>query len=198
MTYSTMLLHLQVGVSNMPLLKAAADFSELFQADVIGVSACQPSSIPYGDGYTSGILIEECRDELEKETTGAETEFRKALHGRVPHLTWRSCVGFSWPADYIVEQARAADLIMTSPEQNGSMFDRSRQVSIADLVMFAGRPVLIVPASVDNVDLEHVVVGWKDTRGIAACHQRCSSAVEKGPSRHPRRIGRHGGSAGGA
>ncbi len=104
MTYSTLLIHLQVGVSNMPLLKAAAHFAQLFEADIIGVSACQPAQIPYGDGYTSGILIEECRDELEKETTDAETEFRTVLHGRAPHLTWHSSVGFSWPADYIVAQ----------------------------------------------------------------------------------------------
>lgn len=164
MTYSTMLIHLQVGVSNTPLLSAAAGFAELFQADVIGVSACQPAPIPYGDGYTSGVLIEECRDELQKETTDAETEFRKGLQGHAPHISWHSSVGFAWPADYIVEQARAADLIITAPEQGGSMFDGSRQVSIADLVMSAGRPVLVVPASVDSVNLGHVVVGWKDTR----------------------------------
>ncbi|WP_377840285.1 universal stress protein [Bosea sp. UC22_33] len=164
MTYSTMLLHLQVGVSNAALLKAAADFAELFKADVVGVSACEPATIPYGDGYTSGALIQECRDELEQETTDAEAEFRKTLEGRAPHLTWRSSVGFAWPADYIAEQSRAADLIITAPEQAGSMLDGSRQVSIADLVMSAGRPVLVVPASVVGINLDHVVVGWKDTR----------------------------------
>ncbi|WNJ93537.1 universal stress protein [Bosea sp. 685] len=164
MTYSTVLVHLQVGAPNTVLLKASADFAELFRADVVGVSACQPAPIPYGDGYTSGTLIQECRDELEKETTDAETEFRSAFQGRAPHLTWRSSVDFAWPADYIAEQARTADLIITAPEQGGSMFDGSRQVSIADLVMSAGRPVLIVPPSVGTIDLGHIVVGWKDTR----------------------------------
>ena len=41
---------------------------------------------------------------------------------------------------------------------------QSRQMDLADLVLRAGRPVLVVGAAVDKLDLRSVVVGWKDTR----------------------------------
>lgn len=42
--------------------------------------------------------------------------------------------------------------------------DSTRRVGIADLVMQAGRPVLIVPYNREEINLNHVVVGWKGTR----------------------------------
>ena len=52
---------------------------------------------------------------------------------------------FASLADYVAHQARAADLIITGPDIGGSVFDHTRQVGIAVLVMTAGCPVLIVP-----------------------------------------------------
>src|SRR6202044_2239603 len=43
-------------------------------------------------------------------------------------------------------------------------FDASRLVNIGDLVMQIGRPILIVPNAADELKLEQVVIGWKDTR----------------------------------
>ena len=40
----------------------------------------------------------------------------------------------------------------------------SRHVDIGDFVMQAGRPCLIVPAEAEALSLDHVVVGWKDSR----------------------------------
>jgi nucleotide-binding universal stress UspA family protein len=37
-------------------------------------------------------------------------------------------------------------------------------MDISDLVMRLGRPIVVVPPSIDELSLEHVVVGWKDTR----------------------------------
>jgi len=59
---------------------------------------------------------------------------------------------------------RAADLLVTAAEEGGSLFDRSRQVNVADLVLRAGRPVLVVGSTVDALDLRSVVIAWKDTR----------------------------------
>ncbi len=46
----------------------------------------------------------------------------------------------------------------------GALFDGTRRVNIADLVMQAGRPVLIVPQNCTGLKLDHVMVGWKGSR----------------------------------
>ena len=48
-------------------------------------------------------------------------------------------------ANYLAEQARAADLVITDIDRSKSHFDASRKPKIDDLVMRLGRPALIVP-----------------------------------------------------
>ena len=54
--------------------------------------------------------------------------------------------------------------MITAVPEGGSVFDASRQVDMTELLMSAGRPVLIVGEGVDKLDLRDVRVGWKDTR----------------------------------
>jgi len=46
----------------------------------------------------------------------------------------------------------------------GRFFDRTRCIDVGNLVMQAGRPVLLVPHGVASLPLRHVIAGWKDTR----------------------------------
>ena len=90
MTYATVMVNLQLGRSNAKLLQIAGDLAERFGVGLIGVAACQPMQIIYGDTYVSANLIEEDRKEIDRELAAAEAEFRAALRGRVSHLEWRS------------------------------------------------------------------------------------------------------------
>jgi nucleotide-binding universal stress UspA family protein len=163
-TYSTLMAHLQLGQSNKGLLQIVGDLAEKFHAGVIGVAACQPMQMIYSDGYYSGELIEQDREEIEKEIKAAETEFRTTLHPRIDKLEWRGTATFAPLANYIAHHARSADLIVTGVDRNKSLLDSSRHLYMSDLVLQVGRPVFIIPASVDKLDLDRVVVGWKDTR----------------------------------
>jgi nucleotide-binding universal stress UspA family protein len=162
-TYATLMVHLELGHSNAGLLQIAGDLAERFHAGVIGIAACQPVQIVYADGYVSGELFEQDREEIDKETKEAEAEFRNAFQTRVGTLEWRSTVMFGSLSEYLAREARSADLVITGVAA-GDFFDASRRVNTSDLVMRVGRPVLIVPAAADKVTLERVVVGWKDTR----------------------------------
>src|SRR5271168_436488 len=113
-----------------------------------------------GDGYVSGDLIEQDREELETEIKDAETEFRAALLKHSGSLEWRSTVAFTSLADYLADQARCADLVIIGVDRSASIFDSSRHVDIGDLVMRLGRPTLIVPAAAGKVSLERVLIGW--------------------------------------
>ena len=163
MTYGTLMVHLELGRSNAGLLQIAGDLAERFRAGVIGIAACQPMQIVYGDGFISGDIYEQDRQELDKEMKAAEAEFRSALQTRAATLEWRSTVMFTLLSDYLAREARSADLVITGIA-SGDLFDSSRSVNTGDLVMRAGRPVLVVPAATGKVKLDRVVVAWKDTR----------------------------------
>jgi nucleotide-binding universal stress UspA family protein len=157
------MVHLQPGRSNAGLLKVAGDLSESFGARVIGIVACRPMQFVSGEGYVPGDLIDRDWKQLKKEIREAETEFRSVLQARVGTLEWRSEVTFESLSEYIAREARSADLVITGVG-SGGIFDASRLVNTDDLIMQAGRPVLVVPAAADKLKLDQVVIGWKDTR----------------------------------
>jgi nucleotide-binding universal stress UspA family protein len=77
---------------------------------------------------------------------------------------WRGTEIFVGIPGYLAEAARSADLIIIGHDRGASLLDAARRVENSDLVMQAGRPVLIVPHDVPALPLAHVLVGWKDTR----------------------------------
>jgi len=163
-TYVTLMVHLTLGSSNAGVLQIAGDLAERFHADVIGIAACQPIQVIYGDGEVAGDIVELDRQELEKEIKAAEAEFRSALHTRIGNLEWRSTVTLGPLSDYLAHEARSADLVISGVDLARSMFDASRHVNMSDLVMQVGRPTLVVPPSVGKLKFERVIVGWKETR----------------------------------
>ena len=164
MAFRTIMVHLELGRSNNGLLEIAGDLAQRSKADLIGIAGCQPVTIPYNETYVSGDIIVEDRKEIEREIKETERQFRAATQGRVASVEWRSIITFDPLADFIAQEARAADLVITGPDIGGKFFDSTRRVGIADLVMQAGRPVLIVPHNRQEINLNHVVVGWKGTR----------------------------------
>lgn len=164
MAYKTLLVHCELGRPNAGLLRIAGDLASRFGAGVIGIAMCQPMQIVYSDGPVPGDLIQQDRRQRESEIAAAEAEFRAALTTHVANVEWRSDVTNEPLADYLARQSRCADLIVTGVDQNASVFDMSRHLNIGDFVMQTGRPVLVVPTTADKIGLEHVLVGWKDTR----------------------------------
>ena len=79
-------------------------------------------------------------------------------------LEWRSSVIRDSLDDYIAEQARAADIIITGKDIGGGFPDATRRVNIGRLTVKAGRPILLVPQGITALSLKHVFVAWKDTR----------------------------------
>ena len=163
MTYATVMVHLQLGRSNASLLQTAGDVAERFGAGLIGIATCQPMQIVYGDAYVPANLIEQDQQEIDRELAAAEAEFR-ALQGRVSRLEWRSKVTVYSLSRYLARQARSADLVVTGVDRDISLFDTTRHADLGDLVMQAGRPVLVVPTMAAGAKFDRVLVGWKDTR----------------------------------
>ncbi len=162
MTYSTLMVHLELGRSNSALLQAALDFARRFDSEVIGIAACQPMQTYYAEGYV-GDLGEQEQKAIDEEIKAAEAEFRVALSSKVGHVGWRSTTAYGPVVEFLSQQARAADLILTGVA-SGDAFDSSRSVNTGNLVLQVGRPVLIVPLAAREMRLDQVLVAWKDTR----------------------------------
>jgi nucleotide-binding universal stress UspA family protein len=162
MSYATLLVHLECGRSNERLLQVAADLAQQTNARVIGVAACRPLQLNYGDGFVTGDLLESDRREIDRELEAARRDFTAALEGRCAQHSWRQAVVYGTLADHLAAQARCADLIVTGAG-GVLLFNASRHADLGELVLQAGRPVLLVPPTPGPLALGRALVAWKDT-----------------------------------
>jgi nucleotide-binding universal stress UspA family protein len=162
-TYATLMVHLELGSSNVALMQTTLRLAQQFDAHVIGIAASQPLQAVFGGSYATGDTLQQDRSETETEMKVAEAEFRNALQPRGGGVEWRSEVMFGDLSAYFASAARSADLIIAGAA-SGSALDGARRVTASELVMQAGRPVLIVPRGTEGFKLDRVVIGWKDTR----------------------------------
>ena len=166
-TSASLMVRAGAGVSNDALFKLAADLAaRLKVTKVIGLAARQPIWIYASpDMYVPADLVNWDCEQIDRELKAAEKEFRTALEGKVATVEWRSTVVTSGTiAGYVAEQMRAADLLVTAVEEGTSFLDSTRYVDLADIVLYAGKPVLVAGSTVDRLDLRSVAIAWKDTR----------------------------------
>ena len=162
-SYPSLLLHLELGQPNTGLLRAAAEIAAQFESRVVGMVLCQPLPVGYGEGYVDFELIEQNRKDIAREVSETQVQFRAALTAQALALEWRSAVLGTSLVDELAAEARTADLIL-STQPSGDSVDASRHVSPGELVLQAGRPVLLVPRALSRMRLQHVLVAWQDTR----------------------------------
>jgi len=160
MSFSTLMVHLELDRSNEARLKIAGDLAERFDAKLIGISAGDFQPLYFMDGTAAQDLLEKERARLKSQIADCEAQFRRALIGRSNKIEWRGAL--EGPTDFVARNARAADLIIIGSQTGPT--DVTRQINSGELVLRAGRPVLVVPPEVEWLRLKSVVVAWKDTR----------------------------------
>lgn len=144
------------------LVNCAGRLARRFGARLVGVAAAEPM-LPYAalDGAVAvtGAYAAD-RAELEARLAGFENDFR-ALVPRSVEAEYR--VILEPPTRSVVAAARSADLILT-----GSHLDegaaRPRALDPGEVVLTAGRPVIMAGAGVSEIEAQRIVVGWKDRR----------------------------------
>lgn len=160
MTYATAMVSLAVDQPNEALLEVSGQLAAQFSAKVIGIAAAMFSPPMYFlEGVAGQQLIDEGEVAIKNRMADLEGRFRAAMHGRVKDIEWRSAMEL--PARYVAREARAADLVIVSGDGN-AISDPFAIAGPSDLVLQAGRPLLVVPADVKWLDLRSALVAWKD------------------------------------
>ena len=162
MTFSTLMVHLELEYSNDARLRIAGDLAEQFDAKLIGIAAANPQPAYYANGAFAQGLVEHERSDIKKRMADTEECFRSTMQPRAREIEWRSAM--VRPLDYVTCEARAADLILTGVNRDGFVLDPLRHLDPSDLVMQAGRPIFVVPPEAEYLKLKCALIAWKDTR----------------------------------
>ena len=162
-TISTLLACMRTDRSNAELLAVVADLAQRFSAAVIGVAARQlslhSSLMVTGPSEPRGREFEKFRERA----AAVEAEFRSAL-SRVDNLQWRSQMTAGPASQFAASEASAADLIVAAVEPGERVFSTSPEIEVGDLLMRAGRPILMAPPGAPGLKLTRTLVCWKDSR----------------------------------
>ena len=162
MTYATVMVGLMLGQQNEARLEIAGQMAERFGAKVIGVAAAEFSPpLYFTEGEPAQRLIDQGWAAVKNRLAGLEGEFRAAMQNRAADVEWRC--GEDFPTRFVVRQACACDIIVVGQAARGGLADPFVQFDPSDLVMQAGRPLLVVPDACNWLDLRSVLVAWKDT-----------------------------------
>ena len=162
MSYKSILVNLQLGKTNGGVLAVAGDLAERFNAHVLGVAMYRPLQVCETEAYLMSDLAARDREGRQREIAAAEQEFRMMMEGRAKSLGWHAGMTNKTLAAAVVDHARSADLVVAGADRDRSLFDTPSRLGPGDLVMQAGRPVFVVPDTVERLSLDHVLVGWKD------------------------------------
>jgi nucleotide-binding universal stress UspA family protein len=162
MTYKTVMVSLALGQPNDAQLEVAAQLAERFGAQVIGTAAAEFSPpLYFTEGEPAQRLIDQGWAAVKNRLKELESAFRAAMQNRALEVEWRCAEDF--PTRFVVQQARACDIIVVGEAARGRLADPFVQINPSDLVMQVGRPLLVVPETCNWLDLRRVVVAWKDT-----------------------------------
>ena len=121
MTYATVMAGLSIDQPNKARLEIAGQLAERFGARVIGTTAAEfGPPLYFTSGEQAQKLIDQGRAAIKSRATELEREFRTAMQNRGTEVEWRSTEDF--PSRYIVEQARACDIIVVGEKPAAALF----------------------------------------------------------------------------
>jgi nucleotide-binding universal stress UspA family protein len=160
MRWATVMVSLALDRSNDARLEIAGQLAKRFDACVIGITAGEFSPpLFFTTGEQAQKVLDEGQGAVRNRIAEVEAKFRAAMQNRAAPVEWRCAEDF--PARFIVQQARAADIIVVGEDGRDALGDPFMQANPSDLVMQTGR--LVVPDSCSWLDLRSILIAWKDT-----------------------------------
>lgn len=165
MSYTTLMVQLELGCANGSALGVTRDLAQRMGASVIGVGVAQPIAVVVGEGYYAEEIVREDIQWIEQQGKVAQEEFSMGMSGLTGDMKWEMEITGYPLSGYIAGKTGPADLVVVGVEQTAEPSSSStRRVDVDDLIMRAGRPVLVVPRAIDHFDFSCALVAWKRSR----------------------------------
>ena len=161
MSYSTLLVHVDLDGEIGGRIRLAAGLADHFHSHLIGAASwmARPPFVVEGIAIDPAPTEEDYKEM--REVLGRRgKEFRAFVGTDRSKVEWRSSLDF--PTEFVAREARAADLVIIGRDRKPS--DPYRSTDSGALVLRAGRPVLTVPPEIQSLALRRAVIAWQDTR----------------------------------
>jgi nucleotide-binding universal stress UspA family protein len=165
MRYRTILVHVDTGVASPERVQLAAALATRHDARLVGIGAgLQGPSIAINAGGAGVVSLALAQDDgwsIADELQAAQNQFESFGAGRGLRTEWRARVEF--PSVALIEAATVADLLVVGSCHSPVVDTDYRTVNPGDVLMGAGRPVLVVPPGRRAIEPRRVVVAFKNT-----------------------------------
>lgn len=160
MSFSNVMVYVDPQQQEEGQIRVAEAIAARFGGALIGVSAFAVEPPVVAEGIVIERISEDQLKQMKADLSAKEIWFRKVVTMPADKVEWRC--GVEYPTDFLVDQARAADLVVVKRKQLKD--DEYHYIDSAAVMLRAGRPVLSVPQRVTKIAASRIVVGWKDTR----------------------------------
>ncbi|TIQ34936.1 MAG: universal stress protein [Mesorhizobium sp.] len=163
MIYTTILVQLDIDAPATPRLVFAQEIARKFEADLIAMTAGEPSTLvsPSESSPDVAEVLRRRTLELEERIKKLEEEFL-AVVGNNQRASWRA--ELDDPTRAVALHARAADLVITGAPPAAAAGDFQRTIDPGALILSTGRPVLFAADDLSLLKGDKVMVAWKDCR----------------------------------
>ena len=142
----------------------SASLCDYFGAELVGLAVAKPvkgafAPIDYSLTRTLAADAQAAQMAADSAVHRAEAIFRRAAC--LPTAKWRAA-RHAAPLAHLGKQLSDIDLVVVG-RLDGEGADPVLSLHPADLVLSAGRPVIVLPPGVSSFSPEHLVIGWQDT-----------------------------------
>jgi nucleotide-binding universal stress UspA family protein len=163
MSYKVLMAHIGLDDDGDERMSLAAALAGRFDAALIGVSAWAASPA-FGDDMAVIEAVPDPADlQLMEDVLKRRGDKFRAVAGKSGGAPqWRSALEL--PTEFVVWQARTADLIIVGGTRHPLLRDPYRTLDPGAVLLRAGRPILLVPPGVASLAGKRIAVAWKDTR----------------------------------
>jgi nucleotide-binding universal stress UspA family protein len=159
--WRSILTHVQPQAEARPRLAVAAELARKLDATLIGVGSemLQPIGASDPFGMLGGEFIAAMLEVIQSNLASAEAHFHEATAGL--RNQWLALEDM--PDRALARVSRGADLIVAG---GSPLRDRDSYTgcNASELILKAGRPVLVAPPQGGELAARAVVIAWKDTR----------------------------------
>nr|WP_278376092.1 universal stress protein [Brucella anthropi] len=162
MSYKPILVNIDINGPVVPILQAATGLARCHEAKLIGICSAD-APMPMVGPEAAALAAEtwqQMRNDIEKRFKEVHREYDRVIAGAIKP----NGESLKNPTHALVQASRSADLIVTAASDGASTGDAYRVADPANVVLRAGRPLLVVADRAEHVQAKKIVVAWKDTR----------------------------------